>query len=201
MIDVEPDRRPDGRTARRDRNKDLVLDAVLELFREDAGYPSPAQVAERSGLSLRSVYRYYEDMDELVRAAMARHLSQIQPLFTIEGIGDGALLDRIDRIVTQRFRLYEAVAPMMRAALYRERSNELIRLRLEQVRHELRRQVDAMFDLELAAMDAGTRREVSAALDIVLEFEAIDLLRGQRSLSGPETRRVLIRAVASLLGV
>jgi len=201
MIDVEPDRRPDGRTARRDRNKDLVLDAVLELFREDAGYPSPAQVAERSGLSLRSVYRYFEDMDELVRAAMARHLGQVQPLFHIDGLGDGALLDRIDRIVSQRFRLYEAVAPMMRAALYRERSNELIRLRIQQVRRELRHQVDAMFDPELAAMDAGTRREVSAALDVVLEFEAIDLLRSQRSLSGPETRRVLIRAVASLLGV
>lgn len=200
MIDVEPDRRPDGRTARRDRNKDLVLDAVLELFREEADYPGPAQVAERSGLSLRSVYRYYEDMDELVRAAMARHLGQIQPLFQIDALGEGALLDRIDRIVTQRFRLYEAVAPMMRAALYRERSNELIRLRLHQVRAELRQQVEAMFEPELRRMDAATRREVGAALDVMLEFEAVDLLRRQRALSGPETRRVMIRAVASLLG-
>lgn len=199
MMDVVTEVRSDGRTARRDRNKDLVLDAVLDLFREDAVYPAPAQVAERSGLSLRSVYRYYDDMDALVRAAMARHMAMVAPLFGVENVGEGTVLDRIDRIVTQRVRLYEAVAPMMRAALLRERSNELIHLRLEEVRLDLRRQVEAMFKPELDAMDSATGREVAAALDVMLEFEAIERLRRQRDLSGPETRRVLIRAVASLL--
>ena len=57
----------DGRTARRDRNRDAVLDAVLDLFGEDSLAPAPAEVAERSGVSLRSVYRYYEDRDALYR--------------------------------------------------------------------------------------------------------------------------------------
>ena len=62
----------DGRTARRDRNREAVLDAVLELFSEDAASPAPDDVAARSGVSLRSVYRYFDDMETLIRAAMAR---------------------------------------------------------------------------------------------------------------------------------
>lgn len=190
----------DGRTARRDRNRELVLDAVLELFREDATYPGPAQVAERSGLSLRSVYRYYDDMDELVRAAMARHLARVAPLFVLDDPGVGSLHDRIDRIVTQRFRLYGALAPMVRAALQRERANQLIHDRLVEVREELRHQVQAMFEPELARRDAATRKEIVAGIDVLLQFETFELLRRHRGLSGPEARRVVIRGVGALLG-
>ncbi|MEI2697696.1 MAG: hypothetical protein V9E94_04890 [Microthrixaceae bacterium] len=40
----------DGRTARRERNRAVVLDAVLDLFAEGGSpNPTPDQVAERSG--------------------------------------------------------------------------------------------------------------------------------------------------------
>lgn len=200
MIDGQPEDRADGRTARRDRNREAVLDAVLALFGEDAMYPGPAEVAERSGVSLRSVYRYFEDMDALIRAAMGRHLAQIQPLFLIEDLGAGRLDDRVERMVTQRLRLYEAGAPMMRAAALRSRSNELIRERLEDNRRRLRRQVEQMFAPELEDLATVESREVAAALDVLLEFEAVEHLRRWRGLSGPEARRVLSRAVGSLLG-
>ena len=49
----------DGRTARRDRNREAVLDAALALFTAGELEPTAAAVAERSGVSLRSVYRYW----------------------------------------------------------------------------------------------------------------------------------------------
>ena len=58
----------DGRTARRDRNRDAVLDAVIELFTEGHVGLVAADVAERSGVSLRSVYRYFDDLEALARA-------------------------------------------------------------------------------------------------------------------------------------
>ena len=48
----------DGRVARRQRNLDAVLDVVLEMFAEDMMFPSIEQASKRSGLSLRSLYRY-----------------------------------------------------------------------------------------------------------------------------------------------
>jgi len=84
-VDVEVD----GRTARRDRNREAVLDAVLELFSEGNLAPSPDDVAQRAGISLRSVYRYVADSDGLIRDAIERHTERIAPLFLIEDIGEG----------------------------------------------------------------------------------------------------------------
>lgn len=199
MTDLDPLEQADGRTARRDRNREAVLDAVLELFAEDSLAPAPAEVAARSGVSLRSVYRYFEDMDALMRAAIARHLARMEPLFVVEGMGEGPLADRIDRLVTGRLRLYEGVAPMARAAVARARTNDLIRERLEETRLLLRRQVEDMFAPELKAAGSEARREVAAAVDVMLELEAIEHLRRHRRLSGSEAKRVLVRSVRALL--
>ena len=47
----------DGRVARRQRNIDIVLDVVFDMFAEESMFPTIEQVATRSGLSLRSLYR------------------------------------------------------------------------------------------------------------------------------------------------
>ena len=190
--------RSDGRTARRDRNREAVLDAVLELFSEDAASPAPDDVAARSGVSLRSVYRYFDDMETLIRAAMARHLDRVQPLFSVDGLGEGSLLDRVERQVDQRLRLFEAAGPVMRAALIRSRTNDLIRDRIEHTRRTLRLQVDEMFAPELAAAGSSSR-DIGAAVDVLLGFESIDHLRRHRGFSGPITRQVLMTSVIALL--
>lgn len=189
----------DGRTARRDRNRDAVLDAVLELFTEDCLAPSAQDVAERSGVSLRSVYRYYEDLDALVRAAIARNVERVAPLFELPDPGSDALEVRVERIVSQRLALYEAIAPTARAALLRAPTNDRIRDQLDQRRRVLLDQVRRTFEPDLRGLAPGARREVVAALDVLLGFEGIEHLRRHRGLSGPEVRRTLQRAVTSLV--
>lgn len=189
----------DGRTARRDRNRDAVLDAVLDLFDEDRLSPTAREVAERSGVSLRSVYRYYEDMDELVRAAIARHVERIDPLFVLDSPGVGPLGERVERIVAQRLALHEAVAPTMRAALLSARTNDVVAAQIDLRLGRLLDQVRRMFAPELRARPASERREVVGALDLVLGFEGIEHLRGQRGLSVAETRRALSRMIHGVL--
>jgi AcrR family transcriptional regulator len=189
----------DGRTARRDRNRDAVLDAVLELFSEDCLAPAAQDVAERSGVSLRSVYRYYEDMDELVRQAIARNVERSAPLFEVPGPDDGPVGERVERFVAARLSLYEAVAPTMRAALLRARTSDPVRQQIEAARRRLLDQVRHSFGPELGALAPSARREVASALDVLLGFESAEHLRRHRGMSGPETRRTLVRAVAALL--
>ncbi|WP_426572090.1 TetR/AcrR family transcriptional regulator [Aquihabitans sp. McL0605] len=201
MTDPELEESADGRTARRDRNRDAVLDAVLELFAEDSLTPGPAEVADRSGVSLRSVYRYFEDMDALVRAAIARHLVRMAPLFELDHPGEGPVEERIEAIVTARLRLYEAAAPMARASVARAQSNRIIRERLEETRKVLQRQVEDMFAPELAARPKAERAQVAASLDVLLELEALEHLRRYRALPEPAVQEILVRAVRALLGV
>mgnify|MGYP001052461147 CR=1 FL=1 len=200
MSQPEPEVSSDGRTARRDRNREAVLDAVLDLFADGAITPVPADVAERSGVSLRSVYRYYDDMDALVRAAIARNLTRMGPYFDLEAPGEGPLADRIERTVTARLRLHDGIAPMARAAIARAPQNPIIAERLEETRLLLRRQVEEMFAPELGARDADVAREVVAAGDVLLELDAIDHLRRHRRMTVPEAHRVLVRGLGALLG-
>jgi AcrR family transcriptional regulator len=199
MTDVSDAVETDGRTARRDRNRDLVLDAVIELFAEGQLTPSAADVADRSGVSLRSVYRYYEDLDALVRAAIARHAARVAPLLEISDPGVGPLDARVARFVAGRMRLYEAVAPTARAALLRAPVNRYLRERLERVREMLRLQTEAMFAPELAAMPAGRRRAVSAAADTLLQFESAEHLRVRLAFTPAQTTDILRRALTTLL--
>lgn len=189
----------DGRTARRDRNRDAVLDAVIELFTEGALDPVAADVAERSGVSLRSVYRYFDDVEALGRAAIARQMARFAPLSEIPELGEGPLGDRIERTVTRRVRLYEAIAPTRRAARARAAGNPIIREQLEVTRVLLRDQVEAMFAPELRALPTPERREVTAGLDLLLGFDSFEHLRRDERLSTPETHRVVLRAVTALL--
>ena len=117
-----PDRAVDGRSAIRDRNRDAVLDAVLDLFSEDNLSPGPEEVAERAGLSVRSVYRYFDDHDALSRAAIERQLERVGPLLLLPAIGEGELDDRIGRFVESRLRLQAAAGPALRATRIRATS-------------------------------------------------------------------------------
>jgi AcrR family transcriptional regulator len=189
----------DGRTARRDRNRDLVLDAVIELFTEDQLAPNAADVAARSGVSLRSVYRYFEDHDALVRAAIARHAERVAPLLEVPDPGDGPLDERVNRFVVQRMRLYEAAAPTARAALMRVPENRLFREQIERVRETLRRQTEAMFAPELGEMTAARRRAATATIDTLLQFESAEHFRVRLGYSSAQTEDILRRTLTALL--
>ena len=77
MVDRAPSKAPAGpslRERRRQETAALILDAVLDLMAELGidGLTMDA-VAERVGVSLRTVYRYFPDRTTLLTAALARH--------------------------------------------------------------------------------------------------------------------------------
>jgi AcrR family transcriptional regulator len=189
----------DGRTARRDRNRLAVLDAVIELFAEDVLAPRPEEVAERSGVSLRSVYRYFSDPAELLRAAMARHLERVTPLLRIHDIGAGDLDDRIERFVEARLQLHEAIAPVARAARVASHRNELIREQYDRRTSVLRDQIDRHFAAELRALPPARRRAVASGIDTLCQLDGLDHLRLQLGLSRARTTEVLRELLTILL--
>jgi len=189
----------DGRTARRDRNRLAVLDAVIELFSEGDLSPSPEAVARRSGVSLRSVYRYVHDREDLARAAIERHAERIAPLREIPGLGEGALHERIDRFATARLALYERVAPVHRASRLRAVSSAALREQLSTARRHLRGQLEVHFAPELRGLPVKERRAVLGAVDTLTQIESIEHLREHCRLSPRATRDTLVAALTRLL--
>ncbi len=189
----------DGRTARRDRNRVAVLDAVLELFAEGNLTPSPDDVAQRSGLSLRSVYRYVADADDLIRAAIARHTERIAPLLVIPDLGEGSFDRRLAVFVDGRLRAYEAMAATARAARLRAPTNALMRDQLDSRRRVMRSQLEQQFARELDRLAPAARRAVSAAADLLTQIETIDLYRHDCRATPKETREMLETGLRTLL--
>jgi len=190
----------DGRSAIRDRNRNAVLDAVLDLFSEDNLSPGPEEVALRVGLSVRSVYRYFDDHDSLTRAAIARNIERVTPLFLIPAIGEGNLADRVTRFVDVRLRLQAEVGATVRAARIRATFDPLVAEDVDAARDFLRGQVERHFAHELSTGDPVRDTSRLAAVDALFGFESLDHYLVHRALPPTEARLLLADALHALLG-
>ncbi len=167
----------DGRRAWRDRNLNAVVDALLDLFAEGNLRPGADEIAERSGVSRRSVFRYFDDLDSLDRVAIDRQIQRVGELIELTGIGEGPLRQRIERIVTQRLRLFEAILPVARVSRLRAPFEPVVAEELARSRRLFRRQIERHFGPELDELKRGERNARLGAAEAVCSFEAYELLR------------------------
>ncbi|MFP5255905.1 MAG: TetR/AcrR family transcriptional regulator [Acidimicrobiia bacterium] len=186
----------DGRRARRHRSRDLAVDALLDLIDEGVLRPTAQQVADRSGVSLRSIFRIFEDVQSLHEAATARHLSRVGHLFVPIG-ACGDLAERADTTARSLGRLYGAVGPIRRAALRLAPESDVFAERLHQARRWLRTELDRIFQPEL---EARGRPNLRAALEALCSFEAWDQLRWGQGLDEAEAVDVVREVIVDLLG-
>ena len=189
----------DGRVARRQRNLDAVLDVVLEMFAEDMMFPSIEQASKRSGLSLRSLYRYFADPGELVEAAIKRSQAQAAEVTHLAHIGEGSFAERLDDFVSMRLRLYEANGSMFRASIHNAANHPRVRDEMHENRRLLREQFELQFHPELTAMSPRAGAAALEAGNVLTQIDSIDLLRRVRNLSVAETDTVLRDALTALL--
>ncbi len=187
----------DGRRARRDRNRETVVDALLELYREGEMAPSVARVAERSGVSHRSVFRYFVDLDELLHVAVERQSEAIAPLVEIPDPGVGSFRDRIERFVDCRMALYEVVAPVARVARMRAPLQPILAENLRRSRRQLREQLSTQFEPELDGHPDPDA--VFAAAAVLCSIEGIEVLRHDCELSVDASASTLRLALLELL--
>lgn len=191
--------RIDGRVARRRRNIDAVLDVVLEMFAEESMFPTMEQVASRSGLSLRSLYRYFADPGELLEAAIRRSGEIGLELSRLRSIGQGAVDARIEDFVTMRVKLHDGIGPMYRATLANAARHPRIRDELAKHRNGMREQFERQFAPELSALKSPERDVIVTAGDVLTQLESIDYLRRHRQLSLAEAQAALVAGLRALL--
>jgi AcrR family transcriptional regulator len=186
----------DGRRLRRATNRDAVVEALVQLFGEGIYEPSSAQIAERAGLSARSLFRYFTDVDDLTRAAIEHQLATARPLLRLDTNPHAPLEHRIERLVSSRLRLYDAITPGARAARVCAHRNPAVAAHLRQARAHWRGQVADLFSPELSS---ARQPELLDVVDTLCSFESYELLRHAQRLSRPATARALVTALSRLL--
>jgi AcrR family transcriptional regulator len=180
----------DGRTARSQRTREAVVTALLELLSEGNPRPTAREIAARAHVSLRSVYVHFDDVEDLFCEA-ARQEGQalaalLQPLPTAGPFGT-----RLDAFLDQRVRLFEALAPVRRAAILQEPFSRSLSRILVNGRRRARDETATVFAQELDG-----RPGLLDAADLVSSSEAWEQLRVHQRLS-PDTARAVVRATLS----
>jgi AcrR family transcriptional regulator len=190
----------DGRRARRQRGRQAVIDATLDLVFEGHVPPTVEQIAHRAGVSAASVFRYFDTLDDLRNATTEVYFDRHADLLVIPDIGDGSLATRIDNFVSSRVTLYESHEPMAR--LIRLRAHDQVGA--AQLVHRLRAtradQVRQHFDAELGQMTPAVRDDAAMVVATLTSFEAWDQARHDHERSAAQVRRAWIAALTKVLG-
>jgi len=188
----------DGRRSRRRRNRDAVVDALLDLYRDGNLRPSSCDIAERAGLSARSLFRYFDDVDDLVRAAVSRQLERTKPLLPIDAPAGAPRHRRIDAVVAQRFRLFAEAAPVAKVARLQAPFHPVLATELTRHRSYLRSQLRHTFTDELSAMSPAQASAVLAMVDVVCSFESYELLCEDQTIPVEEAKAMMAGAIDAL---
>jgi AcrR family transcriptional regulator len=188
----------DGRTARSARTRDAVVEALLALLDDGDLRPTARRVAARAGVSLRSVYVRFEDLDALYVEAAQRQWERLSTL--VDPIpADLPLAERLPAFVEQRCRVLEVAAPVRPAAELQEPFNDALAASLTWARGVARAEVARVFDPELAQRRGAARTRLLDALDVTAGSTTWDVLRRQRDLTPAAARRVVLDMTTALL--
>ncbi len=189
----------DGRRLRRDRNREAVVQALLGLYRAGNLTPSTDEIAERAGISARSLFRYFDDVDALVRTAVAHQQEHLKPLYEVSARPDQPLAERVERFVADRTRLLDAMGPVGQLARSIAPRQPQVAAELGRIRAVLRGQVVEVFGPELASVPPAEHDAVLSALDVTCSWEARHLLRQDQRLGKAAAARVMALSIHRLL--
>jgi TetR/AcrR family transcriptional regulator, regulator of autoinduction and epiphytic fitness len=192
----------DGRVARGIRARETIAEALIALLEDGVPKPTAKQVAQRAGVSLRLVFHHFEDMESLLRTTIA--IQAERHWHRLEVSPDGDLETRIREVVRRRADLFEAIAPVRRAASQAMYGSPTVAHYLEAAHRVLRGQLRRTFSEELArngaSADSADPHDILDALEVVTSFETWDNLTRALGRSYEAAVRVMERLAAASLG-
>lgn len=173
----------DGRVQRGERNRQAIVDALLACYEAGLLRPSVAEVAERAGVSARSVHNHFADVEEMRAELVQRQWEKNAPL-----LGE---VRSLEELIAQRVIFFEAVTPVRRAALLSMHDSPSIARGLARLDRMLRAQIEALYPT--------VENDVLDALDLATSWDAWNRLRGAQECSVARARRVIERTVFNII--
>jgi AcrR family transcriptional regulator len=193
LLQESPDEAADGRRARSHSSRDKIVCAVIELIEAGNLSPSAPIVAEAAGVSLRSVFRHFDDMESLYQQVRDRVYAEILPLIRSEVPGE-TWKERLENLVAPRSTIFERVHPYRWSAFSkRHRSQFLTDEYAKYIRRD-NRSVEAILPTHVLADGLTT-----FGLQAILSFHNWHVLRHEQCLSVEEARHVIVHTLRTLL--
>ena len=187
----------DGRRARGIRTRDAIVSALMDLIAGGDIAPTAQRIADRAGVSVRSVYQHFTDVEGLYADASSRTFDWV--LSVSKDIDPTWPIDRrIDEFAAARATILEMLTPFSRAARLIEPTSAAIRQNRTVMQRWAKDRIARIFASELAALEAPARATLLAALDTLSSAEAWEHLRTSGH-SVKSARQVVRTGITALL--
>ncbi len=190
--------RIDGRRLRSERTKQLIMEAFLALLRESSTMPTAAQIAERAGYSVRSIFERFPDLDALRVATVDYSLAQSAALAPARNV-DGDRQTRIRSQVETRAGTCERGIALWRVFLFNVEESEELKLRLRIARQRTIDRFEIMYRPELSTLPDVERKYMLIALEALTDMESWARMREFFGLSFADACAVWIHAIDRML--
>jgi AcrR family transcriptional regulator len=190
--------RIDGRHLRSARTKQAIIEAYLVLLRENPQVPTAAQIAERAGYSVRSVFERFTDLHALRVAATDYALAQAIAQ-AVAGNIDGDRQTRLKAHVETRGRICEQWLPLWRALNANQGDSVELKARILRAHEATLERIELMYRAELLSMEPSERLQTLIAIDTLIDFESWAHMRERSGLAFAEACAVWTRAIDRLL--
>jgi Bacterial regulatory proteins, tetR family. len=106
----------DGRNLRSTKSQKLIIDAVIKLFQSGNFNPTAQEVSDESGIGIRTVFRQFDDMENLINA-VDQEYHQKRPLM-IKVDPNLTIKTRLKQIVETRNNIYSKESNIMMMTIF-----------------------------------------------------------------------------------
>lgn len=183
----------DGRKRRSERSREQIIEAMFELVSGGELDPGAARIAEVANVSLRTVFRHFEEVDGLYLEMNRRVKAEVMPIVEAP-FNSTNWRDTVLELVERRSEVFERILPFrVCGSIRRFRSAFLMQGHQDFVA------------MERAILDSVLPEEVrsnvilEAGFDSVLGFDTWRRLRQDRGLSVEDARATMRKLVEALL--
>ena len=122
----------DGRRQRSSQSSDLIAQACIEIINKGNLNPTAKEVAKRAGVGTRTVFRQYEDMEDLhlrIHTIMKESFRHTIKEFEFKKT---SLSDRVDELLCKLLSGYEASDNLIRVTFIRMNESERVRANFDE---------------------------------------------------------------------
>lgn len=183
----------DGRRERSRSSRSKIVSALLDLVGKGEVAPSAARVAEVAGVGLRSVFRHFDDMDELYREMGDVIQAQVMPII-LEPPTGASWREKLFDIADRRAMVFETILP------YRISAN-LKRFQSPYLMQDYRRMLRLESDTVKAHLPEALKADVAGThgLNVILSFQTWRLLRHDQELPFEDAKAVVQRLLSNAM--
>ncbi|MEM6484519.1 MAG: TetR/AcrR family transcriptional regulator [Pseudomonadota bacterium] len=184
----------DGRRKRSQRSREKIIAAMFRLIKDDDPSPSVVAIAKEAGVSLRTAFRHFSDLNSLIVEMSQQLKDELHPI-AFAPYESTTWRGKVSELIERRAIVFErTMLVKVSADIKRFRSEFLMndyKMFLERERASL---------LEVLPKRVTRNKAMTASLLMALSFQSWTQLRLQQRLSPKDAKNVMHTTARALLG-